>query len=189
MKLTITGRHVEISTAFHTRVEENLNEFNETYHIDPVEAIITLAKENNLFTCHLTLHLGKNMTLRCHAEGIEAYQCFDNTLALLVNRLRRHKKRVADYHKQRDGHEQIADTLPYFVLNGQGTEEIDNEEQSSIIIAEQKKEVPSLTVGDAVMHLDLSNENAMVFRNKNHGKINFIYRRSDGNIGWIDVLN
>src|SRR5690606_17572833 len=103
-------------------------------------------------------------------------------------RLRRHKKRIADYHKQRDSHEQIADTLPYFVLNGQG-EGTETEEHASAIIAEQKKEVPSLTVSDAVMHLDLGNENAMVFRNKNHGKINFIYRRSDGNIGWIDILN
>lgn len=189
MKLTITGRHVDISTAFHTKVEKDLIEFNAVHHIDPVEATVTLAKENNHFTCHLTLHLGKNMTLRCHGQGQEAYQCFDNTLALLTTRLRKHKKRVADYHKQRDSHEQTAETLPYFVLNGQGTEEIETEEQAAIIIAEQKKEIPSLTVGDAVMHLDLSNENAMIFRNKNHGKINFIYRRTDGNIGWIDITN
>lgn len=189
MKLTITGRHVDTSAAFHTKVEEDLLQFNMTHHIDPVEATVILSKENNHFACHVTLHLKKNMTLRCYGQGQEAYHCFDNTLSLLTTRLRRHKKRIADYHKQRDNHEQIAETLPYFVLNGQEVEEKEQEEHAAAIIAEHKKEIPSLTVGDAVMHLDLSNENALVFRNKNHGKINFIYRRSDGNIGWVDVVN
>ncbi len=188
MKLTITGRHADISTAFHEKVEKDLISFNSLHHIEPVEATVVLAKENHHFTCHLTLHLGKNMTLRCQGTGQEAYNCFDNALSMLTVRLRRHKKRVVDYHKQRDSHEQILETLPYFILNGQEVDEKTNEDHSAII-AEQKKEIPSLTVSDAVMHLDLGNENAMVFRNKNHGKINFIYRRSDGNIGWIDIVN
>jgi hypothetical protein len=54
------------------------------------------------------------------------------------------------------------------------------------VVAEMTTEIPTLTVSQAVMRMDLSDLPALLFRNSGHGGINLVYRRRDDNIGWID---
>jgi len=182
MQTSITGRHVEISDAFRTTVEEGLQELITRHRIDPIEAQVTLSKQRHLFIADVHAHIARGINIRSTGEGADAYGCFHDALEKLTLRLRRYKKRLMDYHKHHDVH---YEEVPQYVLTGT-PEESNHEDLAPAVIAELTTEIPTLSVGDAVMRFDLSQEAAYVFRNASHGKINVLYRRTDGNIGWID---
>lgn len=187
MNLKVSGKHVEISEAFRAHVEENLKDLFKKHQIDPVEATVVIAKQRFQFVCDTTVHLSKRMVLRAQGYGTDGYTSFDDSLETLTNRLRRHKKRLHDHQKHHDVHLPL-EIAPTYVF--QDTSEVngsEGKEGAPAIIAESQMEIPSLSVADAVMHLDLSNENAFVFRNTKSGDLSFLYRRPDGNIGWIDL--
>lgn len=180
MKLQITGIHVEISEAFNTHVKEALQTLCEKNGVDPVDVSFQISKNSYQFRCDGSLHLGRNVIVRGHGVADEAYACVDSTMQHLTQRLRRHKERLVAHHKRRNSKE-ISQAMSQYVLT---PEEVNGD--APAIIAELKSELPLLTVSEAVMRLDLSDETTMVFRNDAHGRVNVIYRRSDGNIGWVD---
>lgn len=181
MQTSITGRHVDISDAFRQTVDEGLQELVTKYQIDPIEAHITLSKQRHLFSSDIDLHVSRGINIRSTGEGTDGYSCFRDALEKLTTRLRRYKKRLMDFHKHHDVH---YEEIQQFVFHGASEEVL--EELAPAVIAELKVEIPTLSVGDAVVRFDLGQESAYVFRNANHGEINVLYRRNDGNIGWID---
>jgi ribosomal subunit interface protein len=189
MKLSVTGRKVDIGEAFQEYVGQEFKTINERYHLNPVEVTVVISKvgKGYLYHCDITSKVGR-IDIRAEGEGSEVPQSFDNALHTLVQRLRRHKRKLQDHHKHHDVHAGSKEEIAYYLLNGQGGEQIEETEEdlAPAIIAEMKKQVETLSVEEAVMRLDLSNEVAYVFRNKKQGRLNVIYRRADGNIGWID---
>lgn len=181
MQTSITGRHVDISDAFRQTVDESLLELTTKHNIEPLEAHITLSKQRHLFSSDINLHVSRGINIRSTGEGTDGYSCYHDALEKLTTRLRRYKKRLLDFHKHHDVH---YEEMPQYVFQGAGEEGV--EELAPAVIAELKIDIPTLSVGDAVMRFDLSQESAYVFRNANHGEINVLYRRNDGNIGWID---
>ena len=120
-------------------------------------------------------------------SGSDAYSCFDATTHKLELRLRKHKKRISDHNRKRDVHVE-QEIAPTYLLNiDMNDQQSDEEEQAPPIIAEIQSSVPKLTVSEAVMRMDLAEENGFVFRSAIHGGLNFVYRRRDGNIAWVDV--
>lgn len=187
MQLTVSGRHVDISEAFKTHVSDALEDINTRHHVDPVEAAVIISKQGHLFLCDVTLHMSKNVYVRAQGSGTEGYGSFDDAARVLTGRLRRHMKRLRDHHRHHDVHPSPAENVPYFVLNAETLpEENASEDMTAAVVAETTKEIPTLSVGDAVMRMDLSDVPAYVFRNARHGRINFLYRRGDGHIGWVD---
>ncbi len=188
MRLTVTGRRVEISEAFRQSAEDGLKEFCEKYQVDPVEATVILSKSGFNFQIDVHVHLNRGVDLRASAQHQDAYAGFAGVVDLLGTRIRRHKKRLVDHHKHHDNH--AKESVPYFILNGDilesTTEDVTGEELSPAIIAEVSTDIPTLSVGDAVMRMDLGATNVFLFRNTLNQRINFVYRRNDGNIGWID---
>lgn len=183
MKLVISGVHVDISDSFRQHVSDSLNAFNQKHSIDPVEVDIQLSKQVVYeFRVDISYHLSHGVVIRGHGEADNAHLALENSMHLLVERIRRQKKRLIAHHRQ--GGKRAAEA-PYFVL---GAEEPDDSHDmlAPPVIAEHKAMVPTLTVGDAVMHLDLAQQTAMMFYNEGHGRLNMVYRRPDGNIGWVD---
>ena len=189
MKLSVSGCRLEVSESFRKSVEEGLRVFNETHRVDPVDVSVVLSKEKFLFKTELSTHLGKDVHLRAHSQAEDAYASFTMALDNLTKRLRRHKKRLVDHHRKHDTHKSGA-TAPYYIMNGSifhsEEEDTTGQELAPAIIAETNTQVPTLSVGDAVMRMDLVDENAFIFRNSQSNRVNFVYRRADGNIGWID---
>lgn len=187
MNLNLSGKGVEVSEAFRAHVEQSLKELFDRHQMDPVESAVVIHKQRFQFVCDITSHLSKRIVLRSQGYGTDGYTSFDDSLVTLTNRLRRHKKRLQDHQKHHDVHVPL-EVAPTYVLESfaetNGTEE---KEGAPAVIAETQTEIPSLSVADAVMRLDLSNENAFVFRNTKGGDLSFLYRRPDGNIGWIDL--
>lgn len=185
MQISVSGRHVDTSEAFRAHADDGFRGLAAQHHIDPIDVSVVMEKQNHFFSCDVRMHLTKGTTLRAEGHGADGYNAFDNALTLITTRLRRHKKRVRDYHKHRDSHADASDFAPHYVLNGAHHDD-EADDLSPAIIAEIRSEIPTLSVGDAVMHLDFGAEPVFAFRNSKGGHVNFLYRRGDGNIGWID---
>ena len=185
MILSVTGRQVDVGESFKAYVEEQFAQINEKYNLNPVDATIVLSREAHLYRCDIATKIGR-VQMRAHGTGTEVYPAFDASFHTIVNKMRRHKRRLQDHHKHHDVHynEEMA---PHYVLNSFAHDHQDEHEDAlaPAIIAETKLEVPTLSLEDAVMRLDFSGESTFVFRHSKHGKINVVYFRNDGNIGWV----
>lgn len=181
MQITLTGRHVDMSDAFRDNVETHLNELMEKHQFSPIDATVVISKERFTFHADVTVHLSRGINLRASGHSSDPYESFQGAMDTLTYNLRRYKKRLMDHHKHHDVHP--VEEFPEYVLNGSGESE---EPTGAAVIAEVPREVPTLSMEDAVMRFDLSGEAAYVFRNKSSGGINMIFRRKDGNIGWLD---
>jgi hypothetical protein len=106
--------------------------------------------------------------------------------------LRRYKRRLKDHRAARSGGN-VADSIsgpidaPSYVIAAPKEEaEEDAAAFSPVIIAESTTALKRLSVGEAVMELDMTGVPVVVFRHAGHGRVNLVYRRADGHIGWID---
>lgn len=186
MQLSISGRHVDIGTAFQGHVEGAIADFAEKHHLNAIESSVTLSKEGPFFRTDITIHIGRGMNIRAQGKGDDANSSFANALDTLTQRVRRHKKRLRDHHKAHDVH-LTPEKIQKYILNGSASEpEEDVKDLAPAIIAENQEQLQTLTVGEAVMRMDLEDVPAYIFRDKNNRRINVLYRRDDGNIAWVD---
>jgi ribosomal subunit interface protein len=182
MQIQITGKKIEISEALRTQTESKIQELCQKYALAPLECSTTFSKDGPLIKCDLEMHLGRGVYVRAHEETSDAYVSLEQALETFEKRLRRYKRKIIDHYKKRDVTYEKAPGLQY-VINAQNEKEA--EEDHPLIIAEVKTEIPTLTVSEAVMHLDLADGQAILFNNVAHDQLNVVYRRADGNIGWI----
>ena len=188
MQLSVKGRQIDVSDAFRLHVEEALQTMFSKYFGDAIEASVTLSREAYLHKAVVSAHIGRNIQLTAHGEADGPYTAFDAAADRLSKRLRRHKRRLRDHHKSDSG----VDSIPaqQYILagyrEGREAEEGGSFDEQPVVVAEMASEIPTLTVGEAVMRMDLADVSAMMFRNKAHGGLNMVYRRPDGNIGWVD---
>jgi hypothetical protein len=124
------------------------------------------------------------MSLEAHGVAADAYQSADRACERLEKRVRRHKRRVKRHGGGETPRKQTPATDYVIQALAEGQEERDDD--NPVIIAEAESPLHEMAVSDAVMQMDLSDRPFVVFRNASHGEINVVYRRDDGNIGWID---
>lgn len=186
MNLTVKGKNIDVGDALRTHVSEALDHGIGKYFGNPIEATVTFTKESHLFVTDLSVHIGRNIQMHAESSADQAYIAFDRALEHLTKRLRRHKRRLRDHHRA----EIESFRAAQYILSPQGEDESEahgvNGNDAPAVIAEMQTEIPNLTVGEAVMRLDLSDLKAMMFLNRAHGGLNMVYRRNDGNIGWVD---
>jgi ribosomal subunit interface protein len=181
MSITITGKHIEVGESLKQHAEHALVELINRYMGEPLEGQVVIAKDHHTFRVDITLHVSKHFNVFCNGSDVDAYKAFDSTLQKLEGQIKKYKTRLRDRkRKEGDYH-----TLPasYYVINPNHDNEL---EEAPAIIAESAKNIVTLSVGDAVMKMDLSDQPVVLFRNASHGELNVVYRRQDGNIGWID---
>jgi ribosomal subunit interface protein len=186
MKLSVKGKQIDVGDALRSHVKFHLEEVVGKYYDDSLDATVTFSRDAHLFRADILVHGGHGTLLQSTAEAVEPYPAFDAAVAKLSGRLRRHKTKITQHHH--DAKREKADSMlaSSFVLHGD--EKGANEEvgDNPAVIAEMTTPVETLTVGEAVMRLDLGDLPALLFRNRGHGGLNMIYRREDGNIGWVD---
>ncbi len=187
MQLSVKGQQIDVGTAFRGHMEGSLARILSKYFGDAIEARVTLSRNGHNFRAVVSAHVGRNIHLEAHGEADEPYPAFDAAAERLSKRLRRHKQRLRDHHKEDPGEHEILPAQQYILL-GEADEdgEWEQQEDRPVVVAEMATEIPVLTVSEAVMRMDLSDQPAMMFRNRAHGGLNMVYRRNDGNIGWID---
>ncbi len=192
MQLSIQGRQIDVGDAFRHHVEGALSSIFEKYFGDAIEANVTVSRVAHLYHVALSAHIGRGMQLQASGEAGEVYPAFDMAAERLAKRLRRYKRRLRDHHKSMQDAEVYAAQQYILAAQPDGPEQDEDVEEaaqgddSPVVIAEMTAEIPSLTVSEAVMRLDLAEAPALLFRNRAHGGLNMIYRREDGNLGWVD---
>lgn len=184
MQLTISGKQLDVGAALQGYIEDQLPMLVGKYFENPTDGHVTMSKEGSDIRADVTVHVGKGIMLQGHAIAGDAYAAFDEAAEHVGKRLRRYKRRLRDHHKDRSDSADILPALQYVFAAEE--EDTANEPDQPMIVAEMETAIENLTPGDAVMRMDLANLPALMFRNVAHGGLNMVYRRGDGNIGWVD---
>lgn len=196
MQVTVTGRQLDVGDALRGHVEAGLEQTVAKYFDKPMEAAVKFSRAGALFHADIQVHVGRGILLHGSGEADDPYVAFNEASERVAKRLRRHKRRLRDHHNDQARALEVEVAQKYILAasdDADGETDDDGQDQDSAsgaeepaVIAELETDVPSLTVGDAVMRLDLGGLPALLFRNPAHGGLNMIYRRPDGNIGWVD---
>lgn len=194
MHITVAGKQVETSDALRVHVADGLEAITGKYFDHALEARVTFHKEakgsqGGHFACDINLHAGRGLSMRGEGHGTDAQRAFDVAAAHVAKRLRRYRRRANEHARGQAVARETSEMFREYVV----TQEDDTEEMEAIngadhpaVVAEPVAELHVLTVGEATMRLDLSGAAVVVFRNSASRAINVVYRRQDGNIGWID---
>jgi len=186
MRYQISGKQIDIGEALQTHVKAELGEAISKYAERPTEAVVIFSRSAHEYVCEATVHLSTGLTAQAQAKATEIYAAFDSCCEKMEKQLRRYKRRLKDHHRDRAQPVEMIGGSSYILANAENAEDSEPETLQPIIIAEMEKAIQSLSVGEAVMQMELMGEPLLVFRNEKTGGINVVHRREDGNVGWID---
>jgi ribosomal subunit interface protein len=186
MRYQITGKQIDIGNALQTHVKAELGSVLEKYAGRPTDANVVFSKSGHEYVCESVVHLSTGLTAQANAHATEIYAAFDSCLEKMDKQLRRYKRRLKDHHKERSQPVELSDAGSYILAPTDESGEAEQDTVNAMIIAETETKILSLSAGEAVMQMELANAPVLVFRNEKHGGINVVYRREDGNIGWVD---
>jgi len=198
MHITVAGKQVETGEALQTRVREGLGTIARKYFDHALEANVTFRRDGkgHAFVCDINLKAGRDLFMRGEGEGPDAHRAFEEAAEHVAKRLRRYRRRVNDHARSlaaerdkprgeparqvvlaRPEEEEEADAAEAAVANGN---------DHPTVVAEAQGMIETLTVGEAVMRLDLLQQQVLMFRNRASGALNVVHKRADGHVGWID---
>ncbi|MBM9593780.1 ribosome hibernation-promoting factor, HPF/YfiA family [Roseitranquillus sediminis] len=187
MNFQISGRQIDIGEALQTHVRDTLTSVMGKYAGRPTDAQVIFSKDAHEYCCEAIVHLSTGLTTQAKAHATEIYAAFDLCTDKMEKQLRRYKRRLKDHHRSRARPVESIGASSYILASGDGQDESEPESLQPIIIAEMQTKIPSLSVGEAVMQMELQGAPVLVFRNEGqNAAVNIVYRREDGNIGWID---
>ncbi|MFD1342669.1 ribosome hibernation-promoting factor, HPF/YfiA family [Litorisediminicola beolgyonensis] len=188
MRYQITGKQIDVGAALQTHVQTELTEMLSKYAGRPTDATVTFSKSAHEYVCEAIVHLSTGLTATAKAHQTEIYAAFDACCEKMDKQLRRYKRRLKDHHKERTSPVELFGASSYILASAaeDAGEEAEPETLQPIIVAEMQTSIPSLSVGEAVMQMELAGAPVLVFRNEKKDEVNVVYRRDDGNIGWID---
>ncbi|WP_022703274.1 ribosome hibernation-promoting factor, HPF/YfiA family [Pseudorhodobacter ferrugineus] len=186
MRYQISGKQIDIGEALQTHVKAELGETVEKYAQRPTEAIVVFSREGHQLICEATIHLSTGLTAQARGHASEIYAAFESCREKMDKQLRRYKRRLRDHHRDRPTPVEFDGGSSYILASSEDHGDNEPESLQPMIIAEMETKVPTVSVGEAVMQLELAGQQMLVFRNSKHGGVNVVYRRDDGNVGWID---
>ncbi len=192
MDITVSGKQVDLSDALRERVSRSLDTIAGKYFDHALEAQVTFSRARSFFTCDINVHAGRGLTLRGEGEAADANAAFDDAAEHIAKRLRRYRRRVNEHARDIARRERPQEAGIQYVLRQEEEAPLDGAVGTLVagahatVIAETTTEIALLSVGEAVMRMDLADQPVLMFRNSSSGELNVVYRRGDGHIGWID---
>ena len=188
MDIRISGHQIDTGEALRTHVDTRLSGIAERFFSRAISAQVTFGKGpyDHSFTCDVVAYVPQGVVLKGHGAAADAHAAFDQSADRIEKQLRRYKRRLKDRHAQVNHAEAMNEALDagYTVFAPAPDEEEAGDNPP--VVAETRVDIPSASVSDAVMLLDLRNTNALMFRNSGTGDFNMVYRRGDGTIGWVE---
>jgi ribosome hibernation promoting factor len=213
MQLTVTGKQVAIGEALRGHIENSLDAILEKYFGAAIEAHVVVAREAHQMRAETSLRIGRGIVVNAGATAGDFYAAFDACAERIGKQLRRYKRRLRDHHSKGRGGESAGGTAGdvsvdgainapeparAYILAPPADDDDDDgmadratgngaagDEAAPVVIAEMSAEVPLLSVAEAAMRIDLADLPVLLFRSRADGELNLLYRRGDGNIGWI----
>jgi ribosomal subunit interface protein len=194
MQVLVTGKQIDVGDSLRGHVEVTTTAIVARYFDRAIEAHVVFCRERHLILSDISVRAGRGLLVQCHGESSDAYIAFDSAAERLDKQLRRYKRRLRNHHKAaKDASDapdagDAQDAVDY-VLAPVSDEEAKPpaaDDDQPLVIAEMRTSIPQLSVSEAVMRLDLADLPALMFRNSAHGNLSLVYRRRDGNVGWVD---
>jgi len=184
MDIRVSGHQIDTGAALRGQVDARLSGIADKYFSRAISAQVTFGKGpyDHSFTCDIVAHVPQGVVLKGRGAAAEAHAAFDQAADRVETQLRRYKRRLKDRHAQSSHAETLEAGYTVFAPPPDEEEPADHPP----VVAETRVDIPSATVSDAVMLLDLRNTNALMFRNSGTGAFNMVYRRGDGTIGWVE---
>ena len=189
MKYQISGKQIDIGEALQTHVRDELGAVVQKYAERPTDAQVVFSKNAHEFVCEAVVHLSTGLTAQAKSHATEIYAAFDECANKMEKQLRRYKRRLKDHHKERPNPVEVLGGASYILASEEGHDDSEPESLQPMIIAEMETRIPTISVGEAVMQMELAHAPVLMFRNEKTNGVNVVYRREDGNIGWIDPGN
>lgn len=185
MTLRVSGKNMDVGDALRGKAEDHFSTVVGKYFDGGYDGHLTLSHDGSGFRADCVVHLDTGATLQASALGGDATAAYEVMATNIEKRLRRYNRKLKSHRKGNGNGTQ--DVLAQYTVLGP-SDSIDEleEDYAPPVIAETTKNLRSMSVGEAVMELDLSQSGVVVFRHAGHGGLNVVYRRTDGNIGWID---
>lgn len=185
MDIRVSGHQVDTGAAFEAHAEERLSAIVDKYFSRALTSHVTLGKApHGGFRCDIVTHVAQGLILKGSAVAQDAHIALDQSAEKIDKQLRRYKRRITARQDQAD-HARREEDAAYTVFIVEETE-AEEPADAPLVIAETRVDVPTASVSDAVMMLDLRNTNALLFKNAGTGVHNMVYRRGDGSIGWVE---
>ncbi len=186
MDISVSGKQVDVGDAFRIHAEDELTDAVTKYFEKAINATVLLSKHGSSMHVDISVHPGpRGLIVQGHGDADEAYPAFDKALERIKKQLRRYKRRLVDDHRRRAGADEVVAAQQYVIQSEHHEEEVPEEHQQ-IIVAEMQTDILTLSVSEAVMHMDLANVPVLMFQNAKTDTLSVVYHREDGNIGWID---
>jgi ribosomal subunit interface protein len=186
MRYQISGHQLDIGDALQSHVRKDLGTIIEKFAERPTRATINFSKNAHEYVCEATVHLSTGLTAQAKARATEIYAAFDGCGEKMEKQLRRYKRRLKDHHKERAEPVALFGASQYVLKSVSQSAESEPDSLAPVIIAEAATGIQHLSVGEAVMQMELAGAPVLVFQNEVNKGINVVYRRDDGNIGWIE---
>ncbi len=184
MALRVSGKNIDVGDALRQRLTERVSDVLAKYFDGGWSGHITVSREGSGYRSECMLHLDSGVDLQAHGSAHEPNACADFVVEKLEKRLRRYKQRLKDRH----GSHAVGFAAQSYILSSVPEEEAEVElvGWSPTVVAERMTRLPTLSVADAVVELDITGAPVVVFRHAGHGRVSVVYRRADGHVGWID---
>ncbi len=189
MDIKVSGKQVDLSDALRERVARSLDTIAGKYFDHALDAQVTFSRARSFFTCDINVHAGRGLTLRGEGEAADANSAFDDAAEHIAKRLRRYRRRVNEHARDLARRDAPQEAGTQYVLRQEDEAAVDGavvDGAHATVIAETAMDIARLSVGEAVMRMDLADLPVLMFRNSTSGELNVVYRRGDGHIGWID---
>ena len=185
MQYQISGIHIDVGDALQTHVKGELNDAITKYAERPTDAQIIFSKSGHEFVCDAIVHLSTGLTAQAKASKAEIYAAFDACAEKVEKQLRRYKRKLKGHHKDRNQSVVFIDRASYTQSKKEGLED-STIASGPIIVAETDTEFPIYSVKEAAEEVERSKLPFLLFKSKEKQGVNILYRREDGNIGWVE---
>jgi ribosomal subunit interface protein len=186
MDIRISGHQMETGVALQEHAADRLGAIVDKYFDRALSSHVTFGKAPaGAFTCDIVTHVMQGLILKAQGSAQDAHVALDDAAAKIEKQLRRYKRRLTDRH-QEASHTRAEEDAAYTIFAIEQDEEEEITADAPLVIAETRVDIPTASVADAVMMMDLRNTNALFFKNAGTERHNMVYRRADGSIGWVE---
>lgn len=186
MTLRVTGKGFDLGEAMREHVLSRVEAAIGKYFSGTVNGHVVVDHEGSGYRSECTLHLSSGITLHAEGRAHEPYASFDQAAERLEKRLRRYKRRLKDHHADAAAPSAASETFADYTLSAPDQDADEAQDFNAVVVAERTSSLKKMAVSDAVLELDLTGAPVVMFRHSANERVNIVYKRSDGNIGWID---
>jgi ribosomal subunit interface protein len=184
LQISVKGKQLDVGDSLRAHVESTIGDLVGKYFQSALEAHVTLTRDAHLYRAEVTVHPSRGTVVQASANANEPYPAFDEAARTMAKRLQRYRSKLQDRHGPT--HEAVAAQLSARSTTLSPEKEPESDHHDAMVVAEVTTPIHFLTVSEAVMMLELEDLPALLFTNKAHGGLNMVYRRHDGNVGWVD---